>query len=176
MDWRLSKANTKPQIIAMDKEKEENGNIWTKTNRTKSTERNWNLWSLVNLAKESKTKKVLERVVWEVLLKHRWDKETVKHSKCLDESQIAKVVFNVIQELVKQLEAAGLPGRKFLLYGANLGCSSWCPRQASYHDAARAVRLLMQSCPISLSSFEAATWSWFGPIKNATDATRGLPP
>ena len=80
-------------------DKEENGDIWTKKNRTKSTERNWNLWSLVNLARESKTKKVLESVVWEVLLKHRWDKETVKHSKCLDESQIAEVIFSVIQEL-----------------------------------------------------------------------------
>ena len=99
MDWTFRNANNKPQNKDMDNENVKNGNTWTKKNRTKSTERNWNLWSLVNLARESKTKKVLESVVWEVLLKHRWDKETVKHSKCLDESQIAKVIFNVIQEL-----------------------------------------------------------------------------
>ena len=63
---------------------------------------------------------------------------------------------NVIQEWVAQLKAAGLPGRKFLLYGANLGCSMWCPRQASYHDADRALRILLQFPPISLSKHEAA--------------------
>ena len=50
-------------------------------------------------SRESKIKKVSENVVWEVLLKHRWDKETLKHSKCLDELQIAGVVFKAIQEL-----------------------------------------------------------------------------
>ena len=99
LNWTFRNTNKKSQNKDMDNENVKNGNIWTKKNRTKSTERNWNLWSLVNLAGESKTKKVLESVVWEVLLKHRWDKETVKHSKCLDESQIAKVIFNVIQEL-----------------------------------------------------------------------------
>ena len=99
MDWTFRKARNKPQNIDMDSENVKNGNIWTKKNRTKSTERNWNLWSLVNLARESKIKKVSENVVWEVLLKHRWDKETLKHSKCLDELQIAGVVFKAIQEL-----------------------------------------------------------------------------
>ena len=83
---------------------------------------------------------------------------------------------NVIQEWVAQLKAAGLPGRKFLLYGANLGCSMWCARQASYHDADRALRTLLQSPLISLSKHEAAKWSWHSIVQNAIDATRDLPP
>ena len=83
---------------------------------------------------------------------------------------------NVIQEWVAQLKAAGLPGRKFLLYGTNLGCSMWCPRQASYHDADHAFRTLLQSSPISLSKQMAVKLSWHSIVQNAIDATCDLPP
>ena len=47
---------------------------------------------------------------------------------------------------------------------------------ASYHDADRALRTLLQSPPISLSKHEAAKWSWHSIVQNAIDATRDFPP
>ena len=53
---------------------------------------------------------------------------------------------NVIQEWVAQLKAAGLPGRKFLLYGANLGCSMWCARQ--HHTMTRIAPSALSCSPL----------------------------
>ena len=54
---------------------------------------------MMNLVRESKEKGINESEIWKILLKHRWDSEILKINPCLDENNIAKVIFKTGQDL-----------------------------------------------------------------------------
>ena len=56
--------------------------------------------TMMNLARQSKTKDIKKEKVWEALLRNRWVTNIlVASSSCLDEYQVAEVIFQTGQEL-----------------------------------------------------------------------------
>ena len=62
-------------------------------------ENNMNMMTIMYLVRQSKKLKVNANKVWRTLLKHRWDFEILKTNPCLDEDQIATVIFKTAKEL-----------------------------------------------------------------------------
>ena len=57
------------------------------------------MMTLMNLVRESKIRKVQRREIWKTLLKHRWDIGILKTSPCLNQNQVAEVIYKTGQEL-----------------------------------------------------------------------------
>ena len=55
--------------------------------------------ALMNMVRESKRRKVDEKLVWKSLLKKRWSAETIKDKPCLNEDQQQDLILKVTQEL-----------------------------------------------------------------------------
>ena len=62
-------------------------------------EKEMNMMTIIHLVRWSKYLKIDKREVWKTLLKYRWDLEFVKTNPCLDEDQIATVIFKTALEM-----------------------------------------------------------------------------
>ena len=84
---------------AGEKSNNQNETFWVQNENQVSSNKDPNLRTVLNLVRESKVNKVSEEDVWRSLLKHRWSKEILSHSTCLDEGQEHKVIVKAAQEL-----------------------------------------------------------------------------
>ena len=64
-----------------------------------SQERDLNLMTIMNIVYESKLNKYRKSEVWKTLLEHRWDLEILKTNPCLNNSQVAEVIYRTGQDL-----------------------------------------------------------------------------
>ena len=62
-------------------------------------ERNLTMMAVMNLVRQGKIQKASESKVWKTLLKHRWDSTILKTNPCLNESQVAEVIYKTGQDL-----------------------------------------------------------------------------
>ena len=58
-----------------------------------------NFMAIMSLAFQSRTKKIDESEIWKTLLQHRWEINFIKTNSCLNESQVAEVIFKVGQDM-----------------------------------------------------------------------------
>ena len=57
------------------------------------------MMTIMNLVRESKIHKVKRRAIWKTLLKHRWKIDILKTSSCLNETQVAEVIYKTGQDM-----------------------------------------------------------------------------
>ena len=73
--------------------------LWVQRGNQHSRGENFNLKTVMNLVRESKVKKMSEDDVWKSLLRHRWSKDTLSHSACLNGSEELEVIVKAAQDL-----------------------------------------------------------------------------
>ena len=67
---------------------------YIKTNKVKQI-----LLPIMHLVRQSRARGINEALVWEVLLEHRWDIDQLKGSICLNEPEMADVIFKTAMDL-----------------------------------------------------------------------------
>ena len=93
MSWQLVES---ANLIHKDNNSK---SVWKIRNQKSAGEIDLNMLTIMNLVRESKIHKVERREIWKTLLKHRWDIEILKTSSCLNETQVAKVIYKIGQEM-----------------------------------------------------------------------------
>ena len=72
---------------------------WELSSSYKSAGHNVNILTVMNLVRESKIRSIGKQVVLRSILRHRWTKEILRNSPCLEEKQEDNVIRSAAQEL-----------------------------------------------------------------------------
>ena len=90
--WQLDSVNS---TIHNRNEK----NVWKIKNDHTSKEKDMNMMTIMNLIRESRIMEIDESKIWETSLKHKWEVEALQTKDCLNENQVAEVIFKIGEEL-----------------------------------------------------------------------------
>ena len=72
---------------------------WKMNSFHRSHEKDLNILTIGNLVRESKIHKVERREIWKTILKYRWNIDILTNSPCLNETQVAEVIYKTGQDL-----------------------------------------------------------------------------
>ena len=93
LDWQLLGAANVANHDSKSK------SVWKVRKLYNSYTKDLNVMTIMNLVHKSKACRRKEKVVWRTLLKHRWNIDILKTSFCLDENQVAEVIYKIGQDL-----------------------------------------------------------------------------
>ena len=103
--------------------------VWKIKNHKRTDEIDLNMMTIMNLVRESKIHKVERREIWKTLVKHRWDIEILKTFPCLNENQVAEVIFRTGQDLNLMYDWNFWIPEEDLAFGTELYSILQCPQQ-----------------------------------------------
>ena len=104
--------------------------VWKIANSYNSSKKDLNLMRVMNLVRESKKHRVKRDEVWKTVLKHRWDIEILKTNSCLNESQVAEVIYKSGKDLnLKYGWNIWIPEEDIALGSELFSSLHYCPEQ-----------------------------------------------